>query len=134
MDTTSKVNTPTIQAHKRQFAWQILVPFLLMAAVIVTGAVLVATGAAGGTRVWADVSTIWIIAPLLVFALMFIVILGFLIYGFTQLLKVTPHYTGKAQSIFVQIAAWTRKIADGVAEPILWVRQASAVLKSIFKL
>jgi hypothetical protein len=125
--------TPSVRAHKRQVTWQILVPFFVVTALILVVAVLVATGATA-TRTWADVSTIWLIAPVLVFALFFVTVLGLLIYGFARLLQVTPRYTGKAQDFFALVSAWARTIADGAARPFVWFQQAGAVLKSIFKL
>jgi len=127
------VERPTLRAHKRQLAWQILVPFFVVTALILVVAVLVATGAAD-TRAWADVSTIWLIAPVLIFALFFAAVLGFLIYGIAKLLQVTPRYTGKAQDFFALLSTWARIIADGAAKPFVWFQQAGAILKSIFKL
>jgi uncharacterized membrane protein YhdT len=123
-----------VRLHKRQFTWQILVPFLVMMVVVIAVAALVVSGGASGTRAWADVSIIWILSPLLVFALSFAILLGFLIYGIAKLTRVTPRYTGKAQHFFALLSAGTRKIADGAAKPIVWIQQAGAVVKSIFKL
>ncbi len=127
------VETPTIRSHKRQLTWQILVPFFIIMALIFVAAILIITGAIA-TRTWADVSTIWLIAPMLVFALFFMTLLGFLIYGIAKLLKVTPHYTGKAQDFFTLFPKWVRTIADGVTKPFVWFQQAGAILKSIFRL
>ena len=124
--------TSTVRAHKRQLAWQILVPFFVVTAIILVIAVLVATNTnTNGT--WADISTIWLIAPMLVFALLFMTVLGFLIYGFARLLQVTPRYTGKAQDFFALLSKWAHIIADGAAKPVVWFQQARAILKSIFK-
>ena len=127
------VETPSVHAHKRQFAWQILVPLLVVMALILVAAVLVATGATD-TRAWADISTIWLIAPMLVVALIFTTVLGFLVYGIARLLQVTPRYTVKAQDFFALLSTWARMIADGAAKPFIWFQQAGAVLKSLFKL
>jgi hypothetical protein len=132
MQTPQPVKTASVDAHKRQLAWQILVPFFVVTALILVVAVLVATGATD-TRAWADVSTIWLFAPMLVIVLLFVAVLGFLIYGFARLLQVTPRYTGKAQDFFVLLSAWARRFADGVTKPFVWFQQAGAVLKSIFK-
>ena len=127
------VETSTVRAHKRQLAWQILVPFLVVTALILVVAVLVAIGATD-TRAWADISTIWLIAPMLVVALVFAAVLGLLIYGFARLLQVIPRYTGKAQDFFALLSTWARTFADGVAKPFVWFQQAGAILKSLFKL
>ncbi|MBE3119900.1 MAG: hypothetical protein IMZ50_14245 [Candidatus Atribacteria bacterium] len=128
------VDRPTVCAHKRQLAWQILVPFLVMAGLIIAGAVLVVTGGAPRTGVWADVSLIWLLAPALFFALAFLVIMITIIYGMAKLLQIMPRYTGKAQDIFARLSAGTRKVADGATKPFVWFRQAGAVIKSIFRL
>ena len=133
MNAIPQVDSPTIRTHKRQFAWQILIPVVVLAILIITAAVLVATGGTAETRAWADVSTIWLIAPFLILALVLLTVLGFLIYGVARLLKVMPRYTGKAQSYLAAVAAGTRKVADGTAKPIMWTHQAGAVIKSIFK-
>jgi hypothetical protein len=134
MDASRRIDSPTVQTHKRQFAWQILVPFLVATALILAVAVLVATGTADTNRPWADVSIIWMIAPMLVVALVMVTALSFLIYGFAKLLKVTPKYTAKAQFYVAQAAAGIHKAADGATKPVVWVQEAGAIFKSIFKL
>jgi hypothetical protein len=133
MDAPRPVDSPTVHAHKRQFTWQILVPFLVVTAVILAAAVLVSTGAASTTRAWADVSIIWLIIPVLVFALFCILELGFLIYGLARLLRVMPYYTGKTQDFFVLLSGRARQVADGTAKPVVLFQQFGAVLKSIYK-
>ena len=134
MEAPRPVLSPTLHAHKRQLAWQILVPLLVVMALAITAAVLISIGAASASRTWADVSTIWLILPMLFLALFVVIVLGFMIYGISKLLQVTPHYSGKAQDFLVQLSSGTRKIADGAASPFVWLHQAGAVLKSIFKL
>ncbi|MGD0751024.1 MAG: hypothetical protein ABSA23_06405 [Anaerolineales bacterium] len=133
MSAPEPVESPTMRTHRRQLAWQILVPFFVVTAFIFFVAVLVATGATA-TRAWADVSTIWVLAPMLVFALLFVAVLGVLIYGIAKLLQVTPRYTGKAQDFFALLSSWARIISDGAAKPFVWFQQAGAILKFIFKL
>jgi cytochrome c biogenesis factor len=133
MATTKPVETPSVHAHKRQLAWQILVPFFVVTVLMLVAAVLVTTGASE-TRTWADVSTIWLIAPILVVALLVAAVLGFLIYGMARLLQVTPRYTAKAQDFFAKLSSRARISADGATKPFVWFQQAGAVLKSIFRL
>ena len=132
MDNPRPVDSPTVHAHKRQLVWQILVPFLVVTTLIIAAAGLVVTGAASATRTWADVSIIWLIAPMLTLALVLVILLSALIFGIAKLLQVTPRYTGKAQDFFALISGWTRKISDGAAKPFVWYEQAGAIIKSIF--
>ncbi len=134
MENQPSVDRPTIRSHKRQFAWQILIPFLLMTGLFIAGALLVVTAGTPRTGVWADISVIWLLAPALFFALVFLAIAITIIYGMAKLLQVIPHYSGKTQGVFAHLSAWTRKLADGAAKPFVWFRQAGAVIKSIFRL
>jgi uncharacterized membrane protein YhdT len=134
MEKQPPVDRLTVRAHKRQFAWQILVPILVMAGLIIAGAVLIATGGAARNSVWADVSVIWLLIPALIIALMIMTLVVTTIYGMAKLLQILPHYTGKAQGIFSQVSSGTRKLADGAARPFVWFHQAGAVIKYIFRL
>ena len=134
MENKVRVERQSIRTHRRQFAWQILVPFLVMTMLILAASVWVVTGGPARTDLWADISVIWILAPTLLIALVVLALLVTTIYGMIKLLQVLPTYTGKTQDIFAMLSAMTRKVADGVAKPILWVRQAGAAIRSIFKL
>jgi uncharacterized membrane protein YjgN (DUF898 family) len=134
MEIPRPVDSPSVRNHKSQLAWQILVPILLVAALVIAAAVLVVKSTGSASSTWADISTIWLIAPMLVFALVFVILLGFLIYGIARLLQVTPRYTGKVQNLFFQISGRTRGISNAATQPVVWVHQAGAILKSIFRL
>jgi hypothetical protein len=127
----------SVHAHKVQFTWQILVPIILVVLIALAAGILVIVNAASGngqSELWADISVIWLFAPALLFALAFLVILITTVYGMAKLLQLLPRYTGKAQEYFTLLAAGTRRLADGSARPIVWIRQIGAVIKSIIKL
>ena len=127
------VDSSTIRLHKRQVVWQIIVPFLLVTLILLAAGVWLVTGATAHTRAWADVSIIWIVAPLLLLALAALALLVLLIVGMAKLLQATPRFTSRAQQVADQIAAGTRKAADGAIKPFVWIEQAGAAIKSIFK-
>ncbi len=133
MEPAPRTETPTLRRHRRQFAWQILVPMIVAAVLVILAAVFTLTRGATSNRVWADISTIWLIAPLVILALVLTVVLGALIYGAARLLGVIPAATGRVQSFMASVAKGTRKAADDLAKPFLWSGQAGAVFKSIFK-
>jgi uncharacterized membrane protein YhdT len=133
MENQPPVDRPTIRAHRRQFAWQILLPFLVVAGVIIAGAVLIVKGGASRTSVWADVSVIWLLVPALFLALALMVLVITIIYGMVKLLQIMPRYTGKTQGMFIRLSAGTLKVADGSTKPFFWFKQAGAVIKSIFR-
>jgi hypothetical protein len=137
MENQPLVDRPTIRAHKAQFLWQILMPMLLITMIfVVAGAFVIANAVSTGgqTRLWADISLIWVLAPALLFALVCLVIVITTIYGMVKVLQLLPHYTGKTQEFFSLFTAGTRKLADGATRPIVWFRQAGAVIKSIFRM
>ena len=124
--------TASYQAHKRDFIWQILVPMIVVLILVVIASVFTAMRPPGTASLWADISTIWLLIPLLIFALITLVILGGIIYGMAKLLSITPVYT---QKLYVLIRLLTKKIedmADASAKPIFFVEELSASIKSIF--
>ena len=132
MNTPQPVYSSSAHVHKRQRLWQILVPFLVFTGLILALASLFASKVIPSTPAWADVSIIWLIIPMLVFALLFLAVLVFLIYAIAKLLQGIPRFTGKIQDFLTSISGWTRKITDGIASPVIWFNQAGAVIKSIF--
>jgi hypothetical protein len=133
MEKQNPIIPATIQAHKNQLFSQILIPFLLMAALILAGAIFIISGAEAQLGIWSDVSVIWLLAPTLFFALALLVILITTIYGMVKLLQILPRYTGRTQEIFAMLSAGTLKIADGASKPIIWIRQIGALMKSIVR-
>jgi hypothetical protein len=130
-------DSPTIRAHRRQVWGQILVPMIFAALLgLAAGGLTIAASVsdASRARLWADVSIIWLLAPALLFALAGIAVLIGMIYALVRLARATPRYTSRVQQVAGQVAAGTRKAADGVTKPFVWVRQAGAIIESIFKL
>jgi hypothetical protein len=130
-------DSPTIRTHKRQIWWQILLPMIFVTLLgLAAGGLTIAAGLsdASRTRVWTDISIIWMLAPALFFALTGVAVLAGMIYAVARLTRATPRFTSRAQQVTGQVAAATRKAADGIAKPFVWFQQAGAVLKSIFKL
>jgi hypothetical protein len=125
---------PTLRAHKRQFAWQILAPVIVIAGLVIAGGVLITFGGAASSRVWADVSLIWILIPVIMLAFVFLATIITVIYGMGKILNVIPHYTGKAQELFDRVSRGTRQAADGTTKPFFWFKETGAVIKSIFRM
>lgn len=128
--------SPTLRAHRRQVWRQILLPLIFLAlAGLAAGGLTIAVGLsdASRTRLWADVSVIWLLAPALLCALGGVAVLAGMIYVLARLEKAAPRLTSRVQQAAGRVAAATRRVADGVAKPFLWIHQAGAVIRSIFK-
>jgi type II secretory pathway component PulL len=132
MDDLPPLDSPTLQAHKRQRFWQILLPVSLAAVLFLAAGGLVIGAEAGEARQWADAAVIWLVAPLLVFALFALAVLVGLIYALARLAKVAPRYTRQAQDFAERLAAGVKRGADAAAGPVLWLEQARAAVKALF--
>lgn len=127
------IELPTVRAHKRQRFWQILAPMMLVILLALAAGGFILAAKAGQTRPGADVAVIWLIAPLMLFALLCMAVLGGMIYAVARLTKITPHYTARAQKFAARVESGTRRAADTAVKPVMWVRQVGAVLESLFK-
>ena len=135
MNTNTDLSKRTLsyQAHKRDFVWQILAPILIALILVVIASVAVTSGSDAYTSKWADISTIWIIIPLLFGALITLIVLGGIIYGMAKLLDITPIYTQKATALIRLVGAKIKSAADSSTEPIFFVEELSAKITAIFK-
>lgn len=129
------VDSPSLRRHKRQFFWQILLPLILLVLVGLTTGLLASLAAFSGrgqTRLWADVSLIWLLAPMLALALVLAIALGFAVYGLARLKKAAPRATTRAQELVAMGANGVRRVADGATQPFVWLEQAGAAVRSAF--
>ena len=133
MDEAPRIDSPSVRQHKRQLAWQIIVPVSLAALLIIAAAVFVTTRGSTVDRTVADISTMWLIMPFLILTLVLLAVLGGLIYGAYMLHKVTPKYSGKVQVVLYKIQSGARKVSNGTASPFIWIDTAGAALKRLFK-
>jgi type II secretory pathway component PulL len=85
------------------------------------------------TGLWADIAAIWLVAPLLLFALLCMAVLGGMIYAIARLTQIMPRYTLQAQDFVDRLAAGVKRGADAAGKPVVWLEQARAALKSLFK-
>jgi hypothetical protein len=129
----SRDASPSIRKHKRDLAWQIILPIILAGVVIIAGAIFISFGRIASTSLWRDISLIWILFPALFIALVAIVIVGAAIYGMARLAKAAPRFTSRAQELTLKGAHGIQKIANGTAKPFIWLGQAGAAVRAIFK-
>lgn len=108
--------------HRRQTTRQILIPFVLANLLILATAILVGVSAfrpgADAGR-WAAIATIWLVIPLMLGMLVLLALLAGMVYGLARLLKITPEYTGKAQSWLLWLNLKIRETADKIIQPVL---------------
>lgn len=122
--------------HRRELAWQIILPVALTALLIVVLIVLminIATFQQGGDVArWAAVSTIWIVIPMMIAGLVFLALLVALVYLMKRLLGITPTYTGLAQDYVHKAAAYVRRGTEMAVRPVLFLNGIGAGIKAFF--
>lgn len=126
------------QRHQKQKFWQIMLPVILgilLVLVLIALVILTAVGGdpSGQVSVWADTSLIWMILPVMAFAVVSVLILGGLIYLLAKLLKIVPAYTSLVQNYAELIAAWVKYIANKIVSPFIAVKSAQAATSKFFE-
>ena len=111
--------------HRRDVNRQILFPIILASLVAIGLAILsgiAATGSNPGVSLWADISIIWLIIPIMMLALVILVLMIALVYGLNRLLKISPHYTGMAQAYALWLNAEAKIWTDKIIQPVISIR------------
>jgi FtsH-binding integral membrane protein len=127
---------PSYQNHRRQFWTQIFLPMILTVLLIIAMAVITgmaAFGANDNSPIWAAISTIWLVIPVMFFGLIFIVLLTGLVYLLARTLQVLPPYTSKAQYYVNRGASEAKRFSDMAARPVLYIEGIIASIKAIFR-
>ena len=122
--------------HRRQLMWQIILPMLLTALLFIAMIVLIniATFREGGDVArWAAVSTIWIVIPIMVGMLIFIALLGGLVYLMMKLLNVTPTYTGLAQDYVYLAVGYIKRVTEAIVKPVIQINGILASIRAFFE-
>ena len=121
--------------HRKQLMWQIILPIVLTSLLILALIVLINIAAFrdnGDVARWAAVSTIWIVIPIMIGLVIFLVLLAGLIYLMARLLNITPTYTGLAQDYVHKAAGYIKRGADMVVKPIFFLDELGAGIKAFF--
>jgi hypothetical protein len=111
--------------HRRDVTRQIILPIILVSVIGIVFAILAGFGATQNSpdiSLWADISLIWLIIPLFFLALIILAVTIGVVYGLNRLLKVSPYYTGQAQTYALwfstQVQIWTDKLIN----PVLYIK------------
>jgi hypothetical protein len=109
--------------HRKQTFWQIWVPLGLSILAVLFLAVLAAVSA--GTNAvteFSQLSTVYLVTPVLIVGFVFLIILGAVVYGMAKLLDILPIYTRMVQGFFRQMAVFVRIWSDKTVQPVLAIR------------
>jgi len=129
-----KIST-TYQVHKRQATWQIILPLVLAAVILLTVGTLAGVGAFNepvqGTR-WASISMILLIIPVLLSGAMLVLVITGVIYGLTKLYQVVPTYSLLVRSYTFKAAFFVRQWSDRIIKPLFLPKIIQAGIHGFF--
>jgi len=116
--------------HRKDVMWKIVFPLVMATLLVIAVSVLIGIAAFSGSDVerWAAISTIWIVIPIMVFAIVILALLGGIVFGLARLLDVTPHYTGLAQHYILWFNAKLRIFADKLSDPVVNIKAWGSIL------
>ncbi len=128
-------NPRTHDAHKRETFWQITFPLIigLVLALILAALTLVAATGGGSIKQAADASLIFLIIPLMVVTILFIIIFGAVAYGLVMANKELPFAAHRMQGFFMQVREQVQIGSDKAVEPILKIRSFLASIETLTK-
>lgn len=126
-------NPKTHQMHRREVLLQITLPLVIGLVLILLLAVLTVITATGGGSVAqaADASLIFLIMPLMIVTVIFMIILGAVAFGITKLNEILPIYTRQAQDALLRVRQAVQSGSDKVVEPILKIQSFLATLGAL---
>ncbi len=125
-------NKATEAIHKRETWWQIYIPLiaggLLVLAVCILAIVAGVSGDSAATRLWADVSLVFIVFQVIIVTLPLLILFGGLAWGIAYLVKLLPPYAKVAQDYTALAARKTEWAMQYVVNPILQIRSVVAAV------
>lgn len=128
-------NPITYAKHRREVFWQITIPLILGAIVLIGLAVwlsLVSFGDQVLAGKWASVSLIWLIIPAMVVTLVIAVILAGLVYLVMKIIQAFPAITFKVEEFMLMVRTRARQITDTAVKPVTATKSGWAAVRALF--
>lgn len=126
-------NPLTAIRHRREVFWQITLPMVVFVVVLLLLAVAAVGLSAPQASVWADISLIFLIIPVMFFALIVMLIFAASIYLSVRLLQVLPYYFFRAQNGFFRLNLQIGRLTNQLVEPILRIHAGNAALRVLIR-
>jgi hypothetical protein len=124
---------PSYQLHRKQMRTQILLPIIIAALVFV--AIIIITslatfGGEGDVGRWAAISTIWLVLPVMITGLIFLVVLIALIYLMARMTALIPPYSYQAQRFVYRIESAVKRLAEMFRKPVLALQEMTRLART----
>jgi hypothetical protein len=112
---------------------QILLP-IFIAALIFTAVIIITSLATfrdqGDVSRWAAISTIWLILPVLVAGLIFLIFLVGMIYLLVRVMKLIPPYSLQVQMFVYRIESGVKRFAELFRKPMLALQEIARLVRN----
>ena len=121
--------------HRKQWTWQIVLPVVLISVLFIALIVLINIATFrdnGDVARWAAISTIWIVVPIMIGMLIFLILLVGIIYLLSKLLGITPRYTGLAQDFVHKAAGAIKRGLDAIVKQFIEIQGVLASIREFF--
>jgi lipopolysaccharide export LptBFGC system permease protein LptF len=128
-----KYNPETRVKHRREGWWQISLPLSAGLLVVLVLSVAVTYGSHVDVSRWAQISMVWLVLPLIFFAVLFLVALVGMIYVLARLSGILPDYAYKTQNLFARMTRISRQVADKAVEPVLRLNALKASMRALIR-
>ena len=126
-----KPNPVTKKRHNQDMVWQVYAPLSVGVILVLLLMILTISSTNYAIRKGADVSIIWLIAPVLVISLIILAINAAAIFGIAQLIKVLPGYSRIVLDYFILAGMHVNKLGDRMVAPVFRVRTFNASLRQV---
>ena len=122
--------------HRKQMMWQIIFPVALTSLLLIALIVLINIATFrdnGDVARWAAVSTIWIVIPIMIGLVIFLALLGGIIYLLGKLLHIIPPYTGLAQHYVYLAEGYIKRGTEMIVKQVIEIQGVIASVREFFK-
>jgi len=126
-------NPITHMRHRKETLWQISIPIGISGLILLVLSVLSTQMVPDDASLWADISLIWMISPLMLVGLLSLATLVMSIYATVKLIQVLPFYMFRFHRSLLLIGAYLQSASDRAVEPFLRAKSFSASAKTLSK-
>jgi hypothetical protein len=123
-------NPLTHERHRREVFWQIAMPLSVGGLAVLLLAFLAGSASAINASQWADISLIWLIAPLFIIALITLALLGVMIFLIIKLIEVLPFQAFRLNSFLILLNGYIQNVGNSVTEPFVRFQSWTASVRS----
>ena len=112
--------------------WQIFLPLGLVLLFALLLAILAGIAEGEEVSVWADISLIFLLIPVMFTSFLMLAFISFGVFGVGKVSKIIPQYAYRAQKTISQMEQGIRKASDGTVRPFIHMHSLSAALRAFF--